>query len=339
MSSQGKSVLFICKERGYQNQSGSSYGLINSCKFVANYLNDIEITANVIKVVDNNDIDREVTKFKPDIVFIEALWVVPEKFKVLSELHPTIEWIVRIHSKAPFLSQEGIAIEWIKQYIELSHLGINIKVSVNNDDFFHDLKEVISPEIIYLPNIYYPKYKGYSRFSYPEGINLGCFGALRVPKNHLQQAIAAIEFANEIGQTLNFHINESKIERESGILNNLINLFKGTEHNLILHDWVNHRDFLDIVNSMDIGLQVSFTESFNIVSADFVHQDVPIVVSEDIKWMPNHSKAKAANTKDIVDKLLFIYKTNWLNLHKLNKVALKSYNKKAEKVWRHFLNV
>ena len=34
-------------------------------------------------VVDNNGIDKEITEYKPTHVFIEGLWVVPEKFDVL----------------------------------------------------------------------------------------------------------------------------------------------------------------------------------------------------------------------------------------------------------------
>ena len=63
------STLFICKERSY----GVSYGLINSAQFVANFLNKNGVESHVITVIDNNDIDREVTKYKPTHVFIEAL--------------------------------------------------------------------------------------------------------------------------------------------------------------------------------------------------------------------------------------------------------------------------
>ena len=49
---------------------------------------------------------------------VEALWVVPEKFDVLTKLHPRVQWIVRTHSQAPFLASEGIATAWIAGYLK-----------------------------------------------------------------------------------------------------------------------------------------------------------------------------------------------------------------------------
>src|SRR5574339_131410 len=111
-------VLFICKIRS--SFYGPSFGLINSCRFIANALEANDIKAKVVSVVDNSDIDREVHKFKPTHVFIEALWVVPSKFEELIPLHPKIKWFVRIHSKVPFLANEGMAMHWLREYHDLS---------------------------------------------------------------------------------------------------------------------------------------------------------------------------------------------------------------------------
>ena len=74
-------ILFICKRRN--DKYGVSFGLINSCMFVCNALSKYNIESKTITVTDNNDIDREVSVYKPTHVFIEALWVVPEKFHIL----------------------------------------------------------------------------------------------------------------------------------------------------------------------------------------------------------------------------------------------------------------
>jgi hypothetical protein len=39
--------------------------------------------SNIVVVLDNNEIDKYVTKYKPTHVIIEALWVVPTKFHIL----------------------------------------------------------------------------------------------------------------------------------------------------------------------------------------------------------------------------------------------------------------
>jgi hypothetical protein len=72
------------------------------------------VDSTIIEVIDNNGIDREVTKYKPTHVIIEALWVIPSKFEILTKLHPNVKWIIRLHSEIPFLANEGIAMEWMK---------------------------------------------------------------------------------------------------------------------------------------------------------------------------------------------------------------------------------
>lgn len=72
-------ILFICKKRS--KLSGASFGLFNSAKFVAEALSK-KFETKVVAVVDNNNIDFETHSFKPDIVIIEALWVVPSKFHI-----------------------------------------------------------------------------------------------------------------------------------------------------------------------------------------------------------------------------------------------------------------
>ena len=79
---------------GSNSANGSmSSGLSNSAQFVCDALNKTGlIEAEVCQVEDNNRIDREVTRFRPDVVIIESFWVVPEKFKELCKLHPNVKW-------------------------------------------------------------------------------------------------------------------------------------------------------------------------------------------------------------------------------------------------------
>jgi len=92
-------VLFILKRREDYNgiihsQIGLSTGLYNSASFVNDMLKAYKIESNLAVVIDNNDIDREVSKYKPTHVVIEALWVTPSKFAVLEKLHPNVKVIM-----------------------------------------------------------------------------------------------------------------------------------------------------------------------------------------------------------------------------------------------------
>jgi hypothetical protein len=108
-------VLFIRKRRhsywgpAEHLATDLSSGLGNSVSFLVDMLAGFGVAAKAVEVVDNNAIDHEVASFAATHAIIEALWVVPEKFDVLSRLHPRVQWIVRTHSQAPFLAGEGIA--------------------------------------------------------------------------------------------------------------------------------------------------------------------------------------------------------------------------------------
>ena len=149
-------ILLISKSKnmyGCSTPASLSTGLFNSAKHVASALNKtLWADVKVVSVTDNNDIDREVYLFKPNVVIIEALWVVPEKFDILKKLHPTVQWIVRIHSETPFLAGEGSALTWVDGYLKRG-----IKVAPNISSMVRDLY-VCFPyhldSIIHLPNIY-----------------------------------------------------------------------------------------------------------------------------------------------------------------------------------------
>lgn len=184
-------ILFILKRRdnyGYEhwnklndNIEELSSGLVNSVKFIVNMINHRihkNVEAKYVIVQDNNDIDRVVYRFKPDIVIIEAFWVVPQKFEILKRLHPKVKWIVRCHSNSEFLANEGSAFGWLCDY-----LRGGVYVACNSERAFTDFTYIArsimvgSNAILYLPNYYYMRPIAKHHYK-PIGkvINIGCFG-------------------------------------------------------------------------------------------------------------------------------------------------------------------
>src|SRR5687767_3265214 len=113
MNIQNSRILFVVKNR--IDTYGISVGLINSSRFVSEALNKRGWESKVVRVVDANSIDREVTNYNPDLVIIEALFVTPEKIREILSItrHQKRQWTIRIHSKTSFLQQEGIALDWL----------------------------------------------------------------------------------------------------------------------------------------------------------------------------------------------------------------------------------
>lgn len=344
-------ILFILKRReDYSTDLPEfftktvSTGMYNSVRFISEMLNANGIEAKVIIVIDNNCIDREVTAYRPTHVFIEGYWVVPEKFPILKRLHPHVRWIVRCHSELPFLAQEGIGMNWTFNYLKEG-----IAVSGNSPRIANEIrglaKLVISDQeklkwaTPFLPN-YYPTSGGGEAWKIPTGstLDISCFGAIRPLKNQLTQAVAAIEFARMMNLNLRFHMNIGRIESQgANVLKNIRGLFAntGTSYQLIEHNWLDHSAFLELLKSMDIAMQVSFTETFNIVSADATFVGTPIVVSKEVPWSIKSCQADPTSVHEIVEVLHHTFYHQERNVQN-NRHSLARYSDNTEHVWMRY---
>lgn len=349
-------IQFILKQREAYYSGEDDYscgygllhsGLFNSANFVCDMLVSLGYEAEIVHVIDNNCIDKEVTRFNPDIVIIEAFWVVPEKFDVLCKLHPNVKWIIRNHSRLPFLANEGIAIDWALKYAAYANVFISSNALDTNEEFrcliataypnmTHDELALKCP---YLPN-YYPvddKFKKVERSDrrHKAVIDVGCFGAVRPLKNHLIQATAAIKYANKVGKKLRFHINATRIENKGDeVLKNLRLLFSHLPHELVEHEWLPHDQFLDQIESIDIGLQVSYSETYNIVAADMVSRCVPVITSDQIEWVSSLFYADPNNSDEIADKMERAWTYGFITpFYCTNRGKLRESNQLAEHQW------
>jgi len=344
-------VLFILKRKENFNADkdskiGLTTGLYNSAAFMNDMLLELDVESNIEVVVDNNDIDRLVTKYKPTHVIIEALWVVPTKFSVLCALHPEVKWIIRLHSEMPFLANEGMAMDWIGDYMSFPNLiiGVNSPRTLDEIRFYLGCKMSLTDDekierVVYLPNFYPQEYKTKEYVNDNNVINIGCFGAVRPLKNHLMQAIAAVKFAESIDKTLRFHINGNRVEQKGeSVVRNLVGFFthlSHKSHEIIQHDWCDRDDFLKICGQMDIGMQVSISETFNIVGADIISQGVPLVGSKEIPWIDSWFAPKTNQTEDIYAALLLTYQSPELNVSK-NQKELTIYTNETKRIWLNY---
>lgn len=333
-------ILFLIKENSSYGFKSPKSGLLESARLTsAQLVKNFNVDSKVVVCIDGNSIDKEVHNFKPDICIIEAIWVTPAKLAEVASLHRRVIFTIRVHSEISFLSMEGIAIEWIKGYEKIK----NVIISFNSFTTAKDFHNIGIPSV-YLPNIYsgirYNPCPILHRFlnsrKHKDIINIGCFGSIRPLKNQLVQAFAAIEFGNKNNKRIHFHINSSRVEQKGeSALKNIRALFKGTEHKLIEHYWLPREEFLSIVSKMDIGLQVSLSESFNLVTADFVSCNVPIIVSETINWMPEMLQVEN-DVSSIVSKISQVlkYPKYYSALAKNN---LNRYNSIALGLWHEYL--
>ena len=360
-------LLFLLKKRGkgpygtwnYTSGEHLDSGLYVSAKQVVEMLVDEGREATLVQVVDNNGIDREIAKYKPTHVIIEAFWVVPEKFEVLKKLHPTVTFIVRCHSKLDFLSHEGVVFGWIFDYLKQG-----VYVGCNSEETVDDLKKLArignypSEFVISLPNFYNVRkaeakalkklvaiWRDVKTFKHKPKVsgqfNVGCFGAIRPLKNHMVQALGALRTAENLKLNLQFHINSNRLEGQvGGILKALRAVFsKFPNHKLVEHTWLPHKEFLQLIEQMDLVTQVSLSESFNIVCADAVSMGVPIVSSKELPWLPETYTVDNVNNVNAIElKMLKVWKHNDKNFVVADQLTkLIDYCDWAKAVWlKHF---
>jgi hypothetical protein len=274
------------------------------------------------------------------------LWVVPEKFEVLQRLHPDIKWIVRIHSNIPFIANEGIAIKWLREYLNYQ----NVYIAFNSPKILEEMKfyfgslginkSFIDRKVLYLPN-YYPEYYRDSKVhKQMKVVNISSFGSIRPLKNQLIQAFAAIKFAESQGLRLAFHINIGRVEQKGDpVLKNLEYLFGHyykNKHVLVKHKWMPRRWFLQLCRLMDVGMQFSFSETFNIIAADHITQGIPVVGSSEIPWLAERYTCSPTDSTAMCKLLNKVYRSR-TNV-KSSQKALKKYTTESKKLWREYLS-
>ena len=173
-------------------------------------------------------------------------------------------------------------------------------------------------------------------------IRIGCFGAVRPLKNHLTQAVAAVAFARSLGKRLEFHVNGTRVEGSGEpVLKNLRAMFGGAhDARLVEHGWLDREDFLKLVGEMDAVMQVSFTETFNIVGADAAAAGVPLIASGEVPWLGGYGHADPTSVVSMVSVLTNV----WSEPAPLVRLCaqrrdLYAYGQRSETVWRARLGI
>lgn len=347
----GDRVLFILKRREDFNPiqhspKGLSTGLFNSASFMVEMLQGMGIDAAIEVALDNNCIDRLVKQHRATHVIIEAFWVVPTKFAVLTKLHPQVKWYIRVHSEMPFMAGEGMAMDWLGEYVNFPQIdiGINAPRMLEEIRLYLQVKqgwsrETVQQRVVYMPNWYPPGYKTKDLDRDKYWVDIACFGAVRPLKNHLLQAFAAVDFAERYRKQLRFHINVGRVEMKGDpVLSNLKGLFQHLHtrgHKMIMHEWRPREQFLELCSSMDIGMQCNMSETFNIVGADLISQGIPLVGSDEIPWTSRFWHARAQYSREMTEALERAWHWPKLNVW-LNHRNLDKYCKQTSRAWSGF---
>ena len=318
-------------------------GMYNSAKFVVDVLKANGREAGIGILVDANSIDAACMAYNPNFVIIEGLWVTPAKLAELMSLvrHAERTWVVRIHSEIPFLASEGVAMGWIGEYMKLGVIVAPNGVRATEQIKYEGARSVPpNNQAIYLPNCYpVEDFMPVASVSTTTAINIGCFGAFRPLKNQLQQAFAALKFAEWLGRSLRFHINSRVDAGGQGSLNNVLDLFShldSTTAEIIHHEWEDRETFIQTLRGIDMSMQVSMSETFNIVAADAVLAGISVVASDELPWY-HSTNIDPQSVSSIVEMMKMIWLNRSFFITK-NRIGLQRYNTDANQRWLNFVS-
>lgn len=324
--------------RAYGLDMYSHVGLGINAQHTVRVLREHRIPSYAVAVWKAEDIFTEIRKRPYTHIVIEALWVTKDDLNRLAEEFQDIQFCVRSHSQIGFLQIEPGAVKILRDSLAVQEGQLNVKVAGNSRRFEAFVQGVYNQPCALLPNLYdLPRvaprphvHQGRHRV-----IRIASFGALRHLKMHSVAAAGALLLAERRGLDLEFHVSVNREEHGSGVLLTLRNMFAGLPWAKLVEDpWQDWGDFRRLVAHMDLCIQVSATETFNLATADAIAEGVPCVVSTAIDWTPPEWQVDTDDAEDVA-------KAGWQLLTDdhapaAGQEALKKYLITAVKQWKCF---
>jgi hypothetical protein len=278
---------------------GLGVAAINTAKV----LQSAGVATEIWPITSAADLRQRLEKTPREEVIISAPWIPALEMYALSNDFPQTRFTVTCHSNVGFLQADRNGTKLVRQLMELEMATCNVRLAGNTRRFCEWVQKAFRVPCVYLPNLYYlgagaPR----PRPAFSAGtLRLGAFGATRPLKNLMSSAGAALEIARALRVPLEFWISAGRVEAGGdGVLAAVHEMLNGLPDVTVkLNGWQTWPEFRKTVAHMHLLLQPSYTESFNMVTADGVAEGVASVVSHAIDWAPNDWKADADDVPQI----------------------------------------
>ena len=318
-------------------------GLYINALMTARVLRKLGIACDLAAVQHARDVGKVLAK-RPDAThaIFQAIWIDADKMCELLAQFPAVHFVVRTHSQIGFLQVEPSAVRTLRALLLAEQQMLNLTVSANTTRLQHFLQGTYKSPVLYLPNLYDVERVERKRDEAHQHklLRVGSFGAHRLLKNHTPAAAAALLIAQRRNSDLEFYVNgdrEENLTKKNAVLHALQAMFADLPWaRLVTVPWQEWSEFRATVAHMDLCMQVSFTETFNIVTADAVCEGVPSVVSDAIEWTPRSWHANVDSAEDVArvgSHLLWDHHAAAEGLR-----ALEDYEKNARALWLGYLD-
>jgi glycosyltransferase involved in cell wall biosynthesis len=288
----------------------------------------------LLNEIDEQALKREEVRISHCI--LAAPWLEIEDLERIMSIHNQMRFCVVCHSNAAFLSADTGAIKRLPKLVDLQLHNSQFRVACNSEKGKKWVEAAYRHSVLCLPNLYDTDTFVGSPNIWRGGIlRIGCFGAMRPLKNMFSAAVAAIIIAEKLRADVEFHLTSGR-EGSQYTINCIQELL--TDHKrvkLVVNAWSVWSEFRNLVSTMHLMFQPSFTESFNIVSADGVAEGVPSVVGEAIDWCPIHWIAPADDANHMATTGMHLLSD--YNSVQEGREALKRYVENGKHSWMEYL--
>lgn len=321
----------------------SHIGLGVSGLNTAKILRQNGIFTDVIPILGAKDLAERLAKAspQPSHVVIGAPWLPTLDLQAyLVFRFPHIQFAVVSHSNVGFLQEDPQAVHNFREDLDLEQGALNFSAAGNSQRFCRWVIAGYGRPCTYLPNLYFlesdvPVY----RRPWSGGkLQIGSFGAVRSLKNHISSAAAALILAESLHVPVDFHISVGRVEHGKTVVRAIHEMLDNVPGITVFNDeWYQWPKFRKLVRSMDLLMQPSHTETFNLVTADGAAECVPSVVSDAIDWAPSDWKAEVDDPVDIAKTGGYLLQNMHAGAEGFK--ALLDHNADGVKHWRKWLGM
>lgn len=319
------------------NRAISHIGLGVTALNSAKSLRDAGVRADVWPVASPAELRDTLRRTPASHVIISAPWIQTNDLAHLCAEFKETQFAVTCHSNLGFLQADPSAMRLVREGLELRRTSWNFRIAANSARLAGWVHTAYGVPCMLLPNLYHLDRERPRRARYSSGaLRIGAFGATRALKNLLTAAGAALEIAAAKRTDLEFWISSGRNEGAGPVVEAVRQMFSGLPHvRLVENSWQPWPQFRRTVRHMHLLMQPSYTESFNVVTADGVAEGVPSVVSDAIDWAPDSWKAPVddAHAMAVVGQKLLA--SRWAP--RQGQRALQKHNKHAMAAWQEFL--
>ncbi len=284
------------------NRNISHIGLGVAAINTAKVLRRAGIAAAVWPIISAADLRTRLQVAPAKHVIISAPWIPASELQVLSNDFPETHFTVTCHSNVGFLQADRNGVRLLREVIEIELGTFNVHLAANSRRFCDWINAAFGAPCAYLPNLYYlDRHPVRHPQPFSGGtLRIGIFGATRPLKNLMSAAGAALEISRSLRAELHLWLSAGRVEGGEGVLAAVSEMLQGLPDVKLIHNgWQSWPKFRRTVSHMHLLLQPSYTESFNMVTADGVAEGVPSVVSPAIDWAPDDWKANVDNVVEI----------------------------------------